>query len=277
MVITRASLGVQVQIVAVFAAPALAAAYLSTLPEPAVWQQVLRPVLPWITAILGTVVVMAAVARWAHGEPVGLAGATWLALPWVPRYVWTNLHTTVIFWVPVGLLLQAQALQSGQLPLAGWAGIFVAGIWWLGIGVVGLTMHTRTLLAPFVAIHGDRPGTLAALEAWRVSGRHFGVCLTTLIAAGAPVALPIACVFAVCVLTLPPATTATILAAAPDLVWATIQCVRPVLIPAVYLLYTDLRQAEVVRRQRDGEPPIPGIARGLLALTRPLPHLGRPL
>jgi hypothetical protein len=277
LAITRASFGVQMQIVAVYAAPALAAAYLSTLPEPAVWQQVLRQVLPWMTAILGTVVVMAAVARWAHGEPTGLAGATWLALPWVPRYVWTNLHTTVIFWVPVGLLLQARTLQSAQLPLAGWVGVVVDGLWWVSVGVAGLTMHTRTLLAPFFAIHGDRPGTLAALEAWRVSGRHFGVCLSTLVAAGAPVALPLAGLAAALVLTLPPAAAAAILVAAPNLVWAAIQCVRPLLIPAVYLLYADLQQAELVRRQRDGEPSIPGIARGLLAFTRPLPHLGQPL
>ncbi len=277
LAITRASLGVQLLIVAVYASPALAAACLSAQPEPAVWQQALRQVLPWVTAILGTVVVMAAVSRQARGRPVGLAGATRLALPWVPRYVWTNLHTTVIFWVPVGLLLQAHAWQSALVPLTGWVGLVVVGLWWLSIGVVGLTMHTRTLLAPFFAIHGDRPGTLAAVEAWRVSGRHFGACLSTLVAAGAPVALPLVGLAGVLLLTLPAGAAATLVAAAPDLAWAAIQAVRPVLIPAVYLLYTDLWQAEQARRQRDGEPQVPRIAQGLLAFTRRLPHLGQPL
>lgn len=277
LAITRASLGLQLQIAAVYAAPAMAAAYLSTLPERTAWQQALRQVLPYVTAILGTVVVMAAVARQARGRPVGIAGATWLALPWVPRYVWTNLHTTVIFWVPVGLLLQAHAWQSVLVPLAGWVGLVVAALWWLSIGVVALTMHTRTLLAPFFAIHGDQPGTLAALEAWRVSGRHFGVCMSTLIAAGAPVALPLAGLAVILARTLPAATAAALLGAAPDLVWAAIQAVRPILIPAVYLLYADLRQTELARRQRDGEPQLPRLARGLLAFTRPLPHLGQPL
>ena len=110
-----------------------------------------------------------------------------------------------------------------------------------------------------------------------MSGRNFWVCASTLVAAGAPVALPIAGLAGVLLLTLPQAAVAALLVAVPDLVWAAIQAVRPVLIPAVYLLYGDLQQAELARRQHDGEAPVPRLARALLAFTRPLPHLGRPL
>jgi hypothetical protein len=48
-----------------------------------------------------------------------------------------------------------------------------------------------------------------------------------------------------------------------------------VLIPAVYALYGDLWNTELARRREKGEPPIPAFAPPLLALTRPLPHLGR--
>lgn len=277
LAITRMGLGVQLLILAVYASPALAAAFLTTLPQPSLWQQALRQSLPWVTAILGTVVVMAAVARQSHDRPVGLCGATRLALPWVPRYAWTNVHTSVVFWVPVGLLLQVRGWQEALVPLAGWAGSAAAGLWWLVIGGVAVTMHTRTLLAPFLAIHGDRPGTLAALEAWRLSGRYFAVCLGTLVLAGAPVALPLATITLVLVLTLPIPAVATLEAAAPDLIWAAIQAVRLVLIPALYLLYHDLWQAELAHRERYGQPPVPRLAQALLALTRPLPHFGQAL
>lgn len=277
LTITRLQVGLQLSILAVYAAPALAAAYLSSLPAPSLWQQVLRAVLPWPTAILGTVVVMVAVARQAHGRPVGLGEASLLAVTWVPRYAWTNLHTSVIFWVPVGLLLEAHDRQEALLPLAGPLGAAVAGSWWLVIGLVAVTMHTRTLLAPFLAIHGDLPGTLAALEAWRLSGRHFGACLSTLLVAGAPVGLPLAFVALALALTLPAAALAAFQAAAPDLAWAAIQAVRPVLIPALYLLYGDLWQVELARRRQEGEPPVPRLAQALLLLTRPLPHPGRAL
>jgi hypothetical protein len=145
----------------------------------------------------------------------------------------------------------------------------------LGVQLLIVAVYSSPALA--AAYLSARPGTLAALEAGRVSGRHFGVCVSTLVAAGAPVALPLAGLAGVLVLTLPAAAAAAILAAAPDLVWAAIQAVRPVLIPAVYLLYADLQQTELARRQHDGEPPVPRLARGLLAFTRPLPHLGQPL
>jgi len=74
---------------------------------------------------------------------------------------------------------------------------------------------------------------------------------------------------------LPGSAQGAMLAAAPDLIWAGIQAVRPVLIPALYLLYRELWRAELARRQQEGGPPVPGLAQALLTLTRPLPKLGR--
>jgi hypothetical protein len=62
------------------------------------------------------------------------------------------------------------------------------------------------------------------------------------------------------------------LAAAPDLAWAAMQFVRPVLIPAVYWLYRDLQKSEENRSEQ--ERPIPAVLRVVLALTRPLPKPG---
>ncbi|HKA49529.1 MAG TPA: hypothetical protein VKK19_08070 [Candidatus Dormibacteraeota bacterium] len=262
----------------VYSAPAAAAAWLAAsavTARPAGWAEVARLVLPYVTAIVGTVVVMVAVSHQAHGHRIGLIRVSLKALPWVPRYFWTNVHTSVIFWVPIGLLLLVRSWQEAAIPLAGGLRPVVAVLWWLGIGLVALVIHTRTLLAPFFAIHGDLPGTLSALEAWRASGRHFRLCLVTLVVAGGPVAVPLGALALGLTLTLSGQTLAAFLNAVGDLVWVGIQAVRPVLIPAVYALYGDLWNAELARRRQVGEPPIPAFARPLLALTRPLPNLGR--
>lgn len=274
LTIIRPWLPVHLQILVVYASPALVAAYLSvTHKGPALWFQATRFTLPLITAVMGTVVVMVSVSQQARGQPISLGRASLKALPWVPRYAWTNAHTSAIFWVPVGLLLQARALQESMAPLAGTARPLAAAAWWAVIGMVALGLHTRTLLAPFFAIHGDLPGTMAALEAWRLSGRNFFLCLSTLVVASLPAILLLAIVSIALIVWL--SALPIFYAAAEDLVWVAIQALRPLLIPAVYLLYCDLWAAEMARRRREGEPSVPGLARLLLAITRPLPHLPR--
>jgi len=271
-------LGVHLRVLTAYAAPALLAGYLAaTIVEPSPLEQAAIAGLPWITAVLGTVVVMVVVSSLARGRRTGLARATVVALPWVARYFWTNVHTTIVFWVPIGLLLELGAWKAAMvIPNAGVLGPLAGGLWWLLIAVVALCLHTRTLLAPFLAVHADLPGTLAALEAWRLSGRHFGLCLATFVLACLPVALPIGVVALTLAITLPDPALGMLLAAWPSLVWVGIQMVRPVLIPAVYALYKDLWHAELARREQEGEPATPCPLCWLLALTRPLPRLARP-
>ena len=278
LAITRHHRGTHALIFLVYATPAAIAAWLSVsaaVNRPGAGAQAAVLVLPYVTAIVGTVVVMVAVGQQAYGRRTGLIRASLNGLPWVPRYFWTNVHTSVIFWVPVGLLLLGRALQEAVAPVQDGVRPVVDVLWWVVIGAVALTVHTRTLLAPFFAIHGDLPGTLAAVEAWRMSGRHFLLCLFTLIAGAGPVAAPLLAAALGLLLTLSGQAQAAFDNAIGDLVWVGIQAIRPVLIPAVYLLYGDLWTAEVARRRQEGEPPIPAFARPLLALTRPLPHLGR--
>ena len=278
LAITRKHRGTHALIFLVYATPAAVAAWLAVsavATRPAAGAQAAMLVLPYVTAIVGTVVVMVAVGQQAHGRRTGLIRASLKGLPWVPRYFWTNVHTSVIFWVPVGLLLLGRAWQETVAPLPAGVSPILDVVWWVSIGAVALVVHTRTLLAPFFAIHGDLPGTLAAVEAWRMSGRHFGLCLFTLIAGAGPLAVPLLAAALGLLLTLSGQAQAAFASAIGDLVWVGIQAIRPVLIPAVYVLYGDLWTAELARRRREGEPPIPAFARPLLALTRPLPHLGR--
>ena len=274
----RRAPGLYAQLALVYAAPALLAAYLAiTVPEPGPVERIALAVLPWITASFAPVVVMLAVSFLSHGRPAGLGRVSWRALFWLPRYLWTNAHTSVIFWAPMLLLLAARGWLEAAVPAAGPPGAALVALGWLLVGLAALGLHTRTLLAPFLAVHGDLPATLATLEGWRLSGRHFGVCLATLLWGSLPVALPVGLLGVALWAALPPPAWSGLLAALPQLVWVAIHLMRPILIPAVYALYQDLWHAEQARRARVGAPAIPAVARGLLALTRPLPKLGRPL
>jgi len=269
--VVRRAPGLYLLIAVVYATPALLAGFLPVLlPAPALWRQALTVVLPWITILLGAVVVMVAVGYHARGRSIDLARATSVAVGWVPRYLWTNVHTSLIFWAPVGLVFAARSWQEGALPLMVVPEVVVDALWWLVIAGLALYLHTRTLLAPFLAVHADLPGTLAALEAWRLGGQHFSICLATLIVGSLPVGLPLG-LLAFGVLRL----SGDGQGAAPDLAWALIQAVRPVLIAALYSLYRDLWDADQARQRAQGGLRVPLLVRAVLALTQPLPKLGR--
>jgi hypothetical protein len=261
-----------VAIVLLFGLPAGLAGYLAaTVERPSAAQQASILALPWLTIVLGATVTMVSIGHHAQGRRVGLVRATGEGLLWGPRYLWTNLHTTLLFWTPIGVLLAARRWQEATLP----AGAPVAAAWWALLGLVALGLHTRTLLAPFLAVHEDLPGTLAALESWRLTGRHFRICLATLVAGSLPVGLPAAAIGLWLWLALPEPDRGSLLRAGPDLAWIGIHALRPVLMPAVYVLHQDLWRAELARRSREGEPALPAPARALLALTRPLPNPAR--
>lgn len=269
--------GTYALLTALYVAPALLAALLAVMiAEPNIWQQALLYLLRSITVVLGTLAVMVMVSFHAQGQDISVAQASRLGVYWVFRYLWTNAHTSLIFWVPFSALVWLHARQEDLMPLGDGVQPFANGVWWLATGGVALAIHTRTMLAPFLAVHGDLPGTLGTIESWRLSGRSFWTCLSTLVLASAPIAIPLGIAGGGLLLTLPSAQRAFFLIALPDLTWAAIQLIRPLLIPAVYALYKDLWEKEAAGRTAgDVLAAAPDPARPLLALTRPLPHFGR--
>lgn len=275
--LVRLHRGLYGRLTALYVSPALLVAALTVLvPEPNAWQDVLFYILRSLTVVLGTLAVMVVVAYHAQGRVIGIVQASRLSLFWVFRYLWTNAHTSLIFWIPVSALTWVHARQEALVPLADGVQPLANGVWWIATGGIALAIHARTMLAPFFAVHGDVPGTLATIESWRMSGRSFWVCLSTLVLASAPVAVPLGIAGGGLLLVLPSAQRALFLIALPDLIWAAIQLIRPLLIPAVYGLYKDRWENEAAG-QAEGEVSrsVPYLARPLLALTRPLPHFGR--
>jgi hypothetical protein len=258
-------------VTAAYTAPAVVAAGLTVaIADPSPWQRAFITSLPWLTTVLGAVVIMVVVGYQAHGQIVDPWRATRVGVRWVPRYLWTNVHTSIIFWVPIGLLLTLRGWLQSIMGDVSAADFPLNVVWWLVLAGAALYLHARTLLAPFLAVHADLPGTLAMLVAWRLAGQHLGLCVATFVIGSLPVGLPLALVALAVIWSLSDSAEAAVMPAIPDLVWAGIQLIRLVLIPGVYLLFRDLWHVEQAR----GGPHVPRAARLPLAVTHRLPKFG---
>ena len=231
LAITRQQPDLYVKLVVLYSLPPLAAAWI-VLFGPAS-SQPLAFALPIITMVVAPVVLMHAVDAGHDGERIGVLEATRRGVPSVPRYVWTNVHTTVLFWVPVGALV----LLRDHSPLGD---LVPNAVWVCVIGAVALHQHVRTVLAPYLAIHGDLDGREAVVASWRLGGRYFWLLLGTFLIASLPVALPLGLAFLLAEHFGPDPLAAALLAVSWQLGWVGVQSTRPVLIPALHTVYEDL-------------------------------------
>jgi hypothetical protein len=236
-----------VKLVFLYSLPAIAAAWLVLYaPHEASWYEPLQLplpwgfigigpafVLPWITVAVAPVVVMLAVHAGRHGEQLSVREATRRGIPLVPKYLWTNVHTTAMFWIPVGglVLLRDGTALGEAIPSA---------LWYVVIGLVAIHQHVRTMMAPYLAIHGDQNGTRAAIGSWQMGGEHFWTLLWTFVRGIIPSGLPLVAVLFLAEQFGPSWVQSALVAASAQISWVTIQAVRPVLIPALHTLYEDL-------------------------------------
>lgn len=233
--ITRQQPDLYVKLVLLYSLPPLVAAGLVVYGprDTPWWYQQLVSILPIITMVVAPVVLMHAVDAGRGGERIGVLEATRRGVPWVPRYVWTNVHTTVLFWVPVGALV----LLWERSPLGPW---LPTAVWVAVIALVALHQHVRTVLAPYLAVHGELDGTRAALTSWELGGQHFWHLLGTFVLGSLPVALPLGLAFLIAEHFGPDPLGAALLAASWQLGWVGVQSTRGLLIPALHTAYEDL-------------------------------------
>jgi hypothetical protein len=236
--ITRQQPDLYLKLVFLYSLPPLAAAWVVLFAPSSL--QPLAFLLPIVTMVVAPVVLMHAVDAGHDGERIGVLEATRRGVPSVPRYVWTNVHTTVLFWVPVGTLV----LLRDRSPLGE---VVPAVVWLAAIGVVALHQHVRTVLAPYLAIHGNVAGWQATQASWHLGGRYFGLLLGTFLMASVPVALPLTLAFMLAERFGPDPLSAALLAISWQLSWIGVQSTRPVLIPALHTVYEDLCAHGVVR------------------------------
>ena len=255
-----------------FSIPALGAALLAgTIASGGRWG-VLLVTLDSLTTLVGPVVFMMAVGAGYRREVTSFGQVVRQTLPWLPRYLWTNVHTSVIFWVPVGSAVLLRGwLESGL----GQTGVLDGVVTWGSVPLIGCLaayFHSRTLLAPYLAVHSDLPATRAVWESWRLSGRHLSQVVATFLLCSAPLAAPTALILLA--LLRGDAFNIGMSEVEPHLLGVGIQLVRLTLIPAAYVLYHELWDAEDARWQYEGAPPPPAFIRRLMGLTAWLPPLG---
>ena len=108
------------------------------------------------------------------------------------------------------------------------------------IGLVALHQHVRTVLAPYLAVHGELGGTSAALRSWQLGGQHFWQLLGTFVLGSVPVALPLGIVYLAVEHFGPDPLSTAVLAASWQLGWVGVQSTRGLLIPALHTAYESL-------------------------------------
>jgi hypothetical protein len=232
--ITRRQPDLYLKLILLYSVPPLVAAGLVLYgPKGTLWEEPLAYLLPFITIVVAPVVLMHAVDAGRGGERIGVLEATRRGVPWVPRYVWTNVHTTLLFWIPVGTLM----LLRERSPLGSW---IPPAIWVTLIGLVALHQHVRTVLAPYLAVHGELGGTRAALTSWELGGQHFWHLLGTFVLGSLPVALPLGIAYVAIERFGPDPLSAAVLAASWQLSWVGVQSTRGLLIPALHTAYENL-------------------------------------
>lgn len=237
LAITRQQPDLYLKLVLLYSLPPLVAAGVVLFgPRNTAWYAPVVALLPIITMVVAPVVLMHAVNAGRVGERIGVLEATRRGVPWVPRYVWTNVHTTVLFWAPVGalVLLRERSPLGTLLPTVVWIAV---------IGLVALHQHVRTVLAPYLAVHGDLGGTRAVLTSWELGGRHFWQLLGTFVVGSLPVALPLGVAYLAIEQFGPDPLSAALVAASWQLGWVGVQSTRASLIPALHTAYEDLYAA----------------------------------
>jgi hypothetical protein len=273
LVVLGSSPWLYVRILTIFALPAVLAAILTAVKlDTSLGGSVATFGLNAISSSVAPAVIMVAVAAGFANQNLGVAGSIRTGLRWLARYLWTNAHTTVVFWAPVGALVLVFRWQREAASLDGTAQAAADGFWYLGIALVALYMHSRTLLAPFLAVHENMPGTLAALESWRLSGEYFPKVFGTFIVSSAPTAVPLGALIVGLLFVLDNGPKSVMLAMIPSLTWVAIKFIRPFLVTAVYPLQKDLWIAESRRRDEQGHPTVPSVLTPLVKLSALIPR-----
>lgn len=273
----RSDAGLYARLVVLYSVPSASAGALAlSLPEDLFGRNVLLGALDFPTVSFAPVVGMVAVLATFYVHKPSLLRVSRLSLLWLARYLWTNAHTSVIFWGPVLALIQLRAWAVAELPPGGAADLLAWGAW-VVIALVALYLHSRMLLAPYLGVHGDLPATLSAWMSWELTGRSLFTTMSTLLLSAAPMGIPVGGILLVLFfLSGSDAHASQVFhLLLPHLLWIGIQMTRPLVIASVFLLYRDLWHDEQERRQGASVAP-PAMVTWIMALTRWVPRLGRP-
>lgn len=219
-------------LVGLFMLPPLAAVIIGGQPGPlAYW---VAWGLPWITITVGNIAAVLAIEALDTGQPVVPARILPAALRWLPRYLWTNGITTVLFWglfAPLQWVLNQQMSQWNWPPLALPALLLLPMLFW----------HVRLVFATYAAIVDGQPGLCSVMISLRLPHRRWKMVVAAF-AGSVLVMAPLAGPLYFWILTVHNPVIAG------GFEWALVMPMRPLLIATMHMIYQDFRPATTLQK-----------------------------
>lgn len=223
-----------VALVGLFMLPPLTAVVVGSQPgELAHW---IANALPWITITLGNISIVLAVESIDAGGTVTPSAILPAAVRWLPRYLWANGITTIIFW---GLFTPAQWALGRLTTQWGWPSF--SPILFLGIPL--LFLHVRLVFATYAAIVDDQPGARSVIISFGIAHRRSRMVVAAFVGSvlvEGPVIGPI-------YLLIQGISNPYV---AGGFTWMLIMFMRPIFIATLHEIYEDYRPAEEIARSR---------------------------
>jgi hypothetical protein len=228
-----------IMLVGLFMLPPLTAVVVGSQPgEVAQW---IANALPWITITLGNISAVLAIEAIDAGRPIIPSEILPAAVRWLPRYLWANGITTVLFW---GILIPAQWALGMLVDRWGWPSFTVI----LLLGIPMLFWHVRLVFATYAAIVDDQPGARSVRISIGIAHRRWRMVVAAFVGSvlvEGPVIGPI-------YLLIQGITNPYV---AGGFTWMLIMMMRPIFIATLHEIYEDYRPAaEIAERRKHSEP-----------------------
>jgi hypothetical protein len=245
--ICRQDIAGLVTLVGLFALPPLAAVIVGSQPGTiAYW---VATALPWITITLGNIAIVLAVEAIDAGQPVVPAQILPAAVRWLPRYLWANGITTLLFW---GLFTPLQSVITQHITHWGWPSLTpLASLAPLAILILPMLFwHVRLVFATYAAIVDDQPGVRSVVISIGIAHRRW-LMIAAAFALSVIVEAPIVGPLYLLVLTI------TNPLVAGGFTWAIVILMRPIFIATLHEIYQDFRPAVAIAESRKRPRPVP--------------------
>lgn len=188
--------------------------------------------LPWITITVGNIAAVLAIEALDEGQPVVPGHILPAAIRWLPRYLWTNGITTVLFWglfTPLMWLIGQQTSRWNWPPFAPTAILLLPMLFW----------HVRLVFATYAAIVDDQPGVRSVLISIRLPHRRWRMVVAAFVGSFLIVA-PLAGPLYLLILTIHNPVIAG------GFEWALVMPIRPLFIATLHVIYKDYRPAHLM-------------------------------
>lgn len=212
-------------IVGLFCLPPLVAVFLGSQPGPIA--SLLAQVLPWITIILGNISLVLAIEAIDAGQPIIPALLLPAALRGLPRYLWANGITTLLFW---GIFTPLQWLVGLWTARLGWP-------WFAPTLMLLLPMlfwHVHLVFATYAAVIDNHSGIRSVLISIRLTNKRWFL-IAAAFAGSVLIEGPIAAPLYLLILHLGNPLVAD------GFTWILVMAMRPIFVATLHKIYEDFR------------------------------------